>query len=121
MVAIVTVMIVIVPVTLGAPAMLIFVPPAMSAVPAILAGFAQLGARMVGLPALASMVLDGFVKTMVSLGDAVLAIVVIGAQTRSPAEEQESGQRRTSQRDLSHPENSRLQFCLHSVLLCFLK
>jgi hypothetical protein len=120
MVAIVAVVIVIIPVPLGAPTMAIFVPPPMTVAPAILTRFAQLGARMVRLPALASMMFDRFVKTMVSLGNAVLAIVV-GAQTRNAGEEQESRQRRTGQRDFSHPENSRLQFCLHPVLLCFLK
>jgi hypothetical protein len=119
MFAIVAVVIVIVPVAVGAPTMAIFIPPAMAVIPAILARFAQLGARMIRLPALASMMLDRFVKTMVSLGNAVLAIV-IRAQTRSACEEQESRQRRTGQRDFSRPENSRLQFCLHPVLLCFL-
>ena len=85
----IAIMIVIVPVMFGAPTMAIFVPPPMTVVPAILARFAQLGARMIRLPALASMMLDGFVKTMVSLGNAVLAIV-IGAQTRRAGEQQKS-------------------------------
>jgi hypothetical protein len=115
----ITIVIVIIPVVLGAPAMAVFIPPAMAAIPAILARFVQFMPRMVGLPTLASMMLDGFVKTMVSPGNSPLAIVVIGAQTRSAAEEQESRQRRTNQRDLSRSENSRPQFCLHPVLLCF--
>jgi hypothetical protein len=119
MVAVVAVVIVIVPVALRSPTMPVFIPPAMAVIPAMFTRFAQLGARMVGLAAFASMMLDGFVKAMVSLGDSMLAIVVIGLQTRSAAEKQESRQCRTGQRDLSRPENSRLQFCLHPVLLFF--
>jgi hypothetical protein len=117
--AIITIVIVVVPVALGAPTMTIFIPPAMIAAPAIFARFAQVMARSLGLFAIAAMMLDGFVKTMIRFGNALLAIVVGGAQTWSAAE-QESRKRRTGQRDPSSFENSR-QFCLHSVLLCFLK
>jgi hypothetical protein len=82
-------------------------------VPTIFTRFAQLMTRMVRLFAFAPMMLDGFVKTMVSLGDPLLAFV--GARTRSAAEEQESRQRRTGQRDLSCFDNSRLALCLRPV------
>jgi hypothetical protein len=118
-VVIVAIVIVVVPVALGAPAMFVFVPPAMVVVPAILARFAQLVPRMIRLLALASMMLDGFVKAMVRFGDSLLAIVVISAQSRSAAEEQASRQRRTGQRDFACSKNSRLKFRLHSMLLCF--
>jgi hypothetical protein len=99
--------------------MSVLIPPTVAAVPAILTRFAQLRARMVGLTALASMMLDGFMKAMIRFGNAPLAIVVICAQTRGATEEQESGQRSACQHGLSGPENSRLQFCLHPVLLYF--
>ena len=62
--------------------MSVFIPPTVAAVPAILARFTQLRARMVGLAALASMMLDGFMEAMIRFGDAPLAIV-ISAQLES--------------------------------------
>ena len=89
MFAIVPVVIVVIPVALGAPTVTVFIPPAMIAGVAILASFVQLMASVFGLAALASMMLDGFMEAMIRFGDAPLAIV-IGAQTRSAGEEQES-------------------------------
>lgn len=77
--------------------MFIFVPPLMVAVVTIFASFVQSMASVVSLTAFASMMLDGFVKTMVSLSDALLAIVVIGTHTRGAGEKQESRQRSPSQ------------------------
>jgi hypothetical protein len=119
MFAIVPVVIVVIPVTLGAPTMLVFIPPAMVAGVAILAGFVQFVASLVSLAAVAAMVFNGFMKTMIRLGDAPLATIFIGAQTRSAGEEQETRQRRTGQRYLPGSKNSRLKFGLHPVLLCF--
>jgi hypothetical protein len=95
MFAIVPVVIVVIPIAVGAPTVAVFIPPAMVAGVAILAGFVQLMASVFGLATLAPMMLDGFVKTVIRLGDAPLATVLIGAQTRSASEEQKSRQRRT--------------------------
>src|ERR1700687_54160 len=116
MFAVLAIVIVIIPVAVGAPTMLVFIPPAVRAAPATLTRFVQLMASFVRLAAVASMMLDGFMKTMIRLGDAFLAIVIIGAQTRSAGEEQESRQSGTGQRYFSRSQNSR-QFCLHPVLL----
>jgi hypothetical protein len=99
MFAIVFVVIVIIPIAVRVPAMFVLIPPAMVAGVASLAGFVQFVARIVGLTAFASMMLNGFVKTMIRFGDAPLAIVIISTQTRSASEEQESRQRCTRQGD----------------------
>ena len=89
MFAIVLVVIVVVPIAVGAPTVTVFIPPAMIAGVAILASFVQLMASVVGLAALAPVMLNGFMKAMIRFGDTPLAIV-IGAQRRSAGEEQES-------------------------------
>src|SRR4029077_14765797 len=89
----VMIVVVVVPIAIGMQTMLVFIPPTMSAAPAIFARLVQFMASVVRLPALTPMTLDGFVKMMIGPGDAPLASVVIGAQTRSPGEEQESRQR----------------------------
>jgi hypothetical protein len=116
-IAIVSIVVAVVPVVLGAPPMLVLIPPAMIATPTIFARFVQLVPSFVRLLALAPMMLDGFMEMMIRLRDAPLASVIIGAQTRSPGEEQKSRQRSTGQRDFSRSKNSRLQFCMHPVLL----
>ncbi len=85
--------------------MLVFVPPAVIAVPAILARFVQFMTRVIGLAAVAAMIFDGFMKTMIGLGDAPLAIFV-RSQTWGASEEQETRKCRTSQRDLPGSKNS---------------
>lgn len=120
MFAIVPVVIVVVPVALGAPTVTVFIPPAMIAGVAILASFVQLMASVVGLAALASMMLDGFMETMIRPGDTLLAIV-IGAQTRRAGKEQESRQGCAGQRDFCYSKNPRLKFSLHPVLSSNLK
>jgi hypothetical protein len=119
MLVIVSIMIVvmIVPVALGAPTMLVFIPPAVIVVPAVVARFAQLVPSFVRLLALGPMMLDGFMEVTICLGDSLLAIVVTGAHTRCAGEEQESRERRAGQRYFPRSKNSRLKFCLHLVLL----
>ena len=75
MFAIVLIVVVIIPVAVGAPTVTVFIPPAMVAGVAILAGFVQLTTSVVSLAALASMMLNGFMKTMIGPGNAFLASV----------------------------------------------
>ena len=91
MFAIIPIMIVVIPIAVGAPPMAIFVPPAMVPGVTILAGFVQVMASLLSLAAVATVVFNGFMETMVGPGNAFLAIV-IGAQTRSAGEEQKSRQ-----------------------------
>jgi len=76
MFAIVSIMIVIIPVALGAPTVAVFIPPAMVAGVAILAGFVELTARLVSLTAVAAMVFNGFMETMIRPGNALLATII---------------------------------------------
>jgi hypothetical protein len=88
MFAIVTVVIVVVPVAVGAPPMTVFIPPTVGSIPAAFTCFAQLLASVIGLPAVAAMMLDSFVQFVIRLRDTALATVV-GAQARRAGEEQE--------------------------------
>jgi len=73
-------------------------------------------ASFIGLAALASMMLDGLMKTMIRSRNALLAIVV-GPQSWRASEEQKSRQSRSGQRYFARAKNSRLKFRLHPVLL----
>jgi hypothetical protein len=125
MFAILAVVIVVIPVALGAPTMLVFIPPTMIVAPAVVARLAQFATRMVRLLALAPMALDRFMEMMIRLRDSLLATVAIGAQTRRAAEKEKSRQRSAGERYfsraknsyVSRPKNSGLKFCLHPVLL----
>jgi hypothetical protein len=91
------IVVVIIKVVLGAPAMPVFIPPTVTVAPAVLACFVQFMTSVVRLLALSAMMLDGFMKTMIGLRDTSLAIVV-SAQTRCAGEQQKTGQRSTGQR-----------------------
>jgi len=117
----IVVMVMVVPIVVGVPTMLVFIPPAMGAVPAIFARFVQFVPSLIGLFAFAPVMLDGFMKTMIGPGDAPLASVVIGAQTRRAGEEQEARQRGARQHCFPDSKNSRLKFGLHPVLSSILK
>jgi len=117
----VAIVVVVIPIAIGMPTVFVFVPPAMSAAPAILARLVQFMPGLISLFAFASMMLDGFMKMMIGPGDATLAIVVIGAQTRSAGEEQKPHQRSAGQHYFSDGENSRQKFGLHPVVSSILK
>jgi hypothetical protein len=112
----IAVVIVVVPVAIGMPTMLVFIPPTMSAAPAIFARFVQFAPSLIRLFAFAPMTLDGFMKMMIRPRNAPLASVVIGAQTRSAGEEQKSRQRGTRQHYFPGSNNSEAKFGLHPVL-----
>jgi hypothetical protein len=75
--AVVAIVIAVIPVPLGVPAMLIFVPPATVGSPASFPGLVQFMTSVFGLLALAAMMFDGFVELVVSVGDAPLAIIIL--------------------------------------------
>ncbi len=83
--------IIIIPIAVGVPTMPVFIPPAMLDLPAALPRFVQFTAPVLGLLALVSMMLDGFVQLVVHARDASLTIVVIGAQARRPGKHQKPG------------------------------
>jgi hypothetical protein len=112
----VTIVVMVVPIVLGVPTMLVFIPPAMRTVPTILARFVQFMASVVRLLTLTPVMFDGFMKTMIGPGDAPLASIVISAQTRCAGEEQKARQRGASQHYFPDSKNSRLKFGLHPDL-----
>ena len=69
------VVVVLVPVALGAPTVLVFVPPAMLFAPATLADVVQFTTLAIGLAAVASVFADGLVEFMVGVSDSALAAV----------------------------------------------
>jgi hypothetical protein len=71
----VVIVVVFVPVVLGAPAVLVLIPPAMLLAPAALAGFVQFPTLVVGLPAVASVFLDSFVEFMLGVSHSTLTAV----------------------------------------------
>jgi hypothetical protein len=74
----IVVVIVVIPIAIGVPAVSVLVPPAMRAAPAMLASFVQLVTGMVGLAAVPTMMLDGFMQLVVRASDATLTIVIVG-------------------------------------------
>jgi hypothetical protein len=67
--------VVLVPITFGAPAVLVLVPPAMLLTPATLSRFVQFAPLVISLPAVPSVSLDGLVKFMLSVSNSPLAAV----------------------------------------------
>jgi hypothetical protein len=89
----VAVVIVLVPVALGVPAVFMFVPPPVTFAPATLARGVQFTALVIGLGAVTSMSLDGLVKIMLGMSDpALAAVVVFGMKTWDCGEQQSCGQ-----------------------------
>jgi hypothetical protein len=74
---VVAVVVVLVPVAFGAPAVLVFIPPAMLLTPATLAHFVQFPPFVFGLRATASMSFNGLVQFMLGVFDSALAAVEI--------------------------------------------
>lgn len=72
----IAVVVVIIPVAVGMPAMVVFVPPALIGGPAAFTLRLQLVAPMVGLVALSPVMLDSFVQLVIDFGDSHLAIIV---------------------------------------------
>jgi len=76
----IVVVIVVIPITIGVPAVAIFVPPTMAFVPAAFPRLTQFVPRVIGLAAVPTVMLDGFVQPVICLDDAALATaVVVGA------------------------------------------
>jgi len=86
----VAVVIVVVPIAIRAPAAAVFIPPAMAVFPTPGARFRKLMAIFRGLRAVPTMMLGGFMESVIRAGDAPLAVVVIRAQ-RSGAREEACG------------------------------
>jgi hypothetical protein len=75
MVVVEMIVVVIVPIMLGAPPAPVNVPPTMTVVPTVRASFGQFVAGVVRFAAFGTVVFDSFVKVMVGPDDALLAII----------------------------------------------
>jgi hypothetical protein len=73
----VAIVIVVIPIAVGVPAVAVFIPPTVPPAPAVFARFTQVVARMIGLPAVPAVMLNGFVQLVVRPGDSPLAISVV--------------------------------------------
>ena len=83
----IVVVIVIVPITIGMPAVRIFIPPAVVVFIAVGAGFPEFVPPVFGFRALHAVVLDGYMKFVVCLGDALLTIFVRADNRRGDEKE----------------------------------
>jgi hypothetical protein len=84
----VVIVVMVVPITIGVPAMAIFVPPAVFVFIAVRAGFREFVAPVFSLRALRSVMLDRFMKIVVRLADTLLTILACADNRRT--EEKES-------------------------------
>src|SRR2546430_11102964 len=105
------IVIVVIPIAIGMPAVAVFVPPAMALIPAAFACFAQFMTRTIRLPAVPAVMFHGFVEFVVRLDNAPLAAAVVIRQcTRCSGEGQHAGKHGGSEHGLSeNPLLSRLR------------
>lgn len=73
------IVVMIIPVPLAVPATLIFIPPAMVAIPALLSGFMEFMTCTFRLLALRPVMFDGFMEPVIGVRNSALAIVILGA------------------------------------------
>jgi hypothetical protein len=89
------VVVVLVPVALGAPAVFVFVPPLVAFAPAALACRAEFTAFVFGLTTVTAVPFYGFVKIMVGMSDpALAAVIVLGVKARDGGEKQRRAEER---------------------------
>ena len=88
----VAVMIAVIPIALGMPAMCVFIPPSVTDAPAVLPRFVQFMTPAFGLLAPVAMMLNGFVQLVVRARNAALAIAFVSAHNRHRAEHEKAGQ-----------------------------
>jgi hypothetical protein len=109
----------IIPVAIGVPPVLVFVPPPVIRTPAIFTSLSQLVARVVGLPAVPTVMLHSFVQPVVSLGQPMLALGLIRAHASGAGEQKERCKRSASQNELCELHDSHAMFSMHPALLLF--
>ena len=75
-VVVIVVVVMVVPIAIRAPAVAVFIPPAMAMFPTPGARFGKFMAIFCGLWAVPAMMLGGFMEFVIRVGDALLAVVV---------------------------------------------
>jgi hypothetical protein len=86
--------VVIVPIAVGMPAALMFVPPPVVGAPAMLASLVQLVARVFRLFAVPAVMLHGFVEPVIGFCQTMLAFAFICPNLGRTREQQKAGQGR---------------------------
>jgi hypothetical protein len=115
----VAIVVVVIPIAIGVPAVAVFVPPTMPLIPAAFPRLAQFVSRAIGLLAVPTVMLHGFVNFVICPGDATLtAGVVIGAGTRRSGKGQQPNTRYSSEHHFSKKRLlSRAKHHVSSILL----
>jgi len=97
----IVIVVMLIPITICVPAVGIFIPPAVLVLPAIGACFGKLVAPVFGLGALPAVMLNGFMKLLVSLDDAFLTIIARPDKRRS--NEKKGGGKRRGSKHVTNP------------------
>jgi len=80
----VAIVIVVIPIAVGVPAVAVFIPPTMPFIPAAFARLVEIVPRMIRLPAVPAVMLHGFVESVVRPGDSPLASIALPKNIFSP-------------------------------------
>lgn len=111
------IVIVIIPIAIGAPAVLILIPPTTSVGPAIFARFAQFFPPVLGLFAVPSMMFRGFMKLVIGLNDATLAVITIGFDDWSAGQGHQADQYGATEHTFEEAPSFRIALTIHQPLL----
>jgi len=103
----------VVPVAVGVPAVLVFIPPAVILGVAIFTRLAKLMPRVLCLPAVPPMMVDGFVKVPVRPGNSVLAFGLVRVNVRWTGEHQNASKRRACHDEFPELDDAQTMFALH--------
>jgi hypothetical protein len=109
--------VVVIPVAIGVPTVIVFIPPAVIRRPAVLASLSQIVARVVCLPAVPAVVLNGFVEFVICFRQPMLALGLVRSYARRAGEDQNCSQRSASQNQLPEFHQPCTTVCFHLVLL----
>jgi hypothetical protein len=111
--------VIVIPIAIGVPAVIVFIPPPVVRAPARLASLVQLVTRALRLPAIPAVMFHGLVKFVIGFGQAMLAFAFVRAGSRHAGEQQKSSQRRAAQEQFPKPMLSQSMFRFHRILLSF--
>jgi hypothetical protein len=108
----------VVPIAVGVPAVLVFIPPSVVGAPAILASLVQLMARVFRLLAIPAVMLHRFVESVIGLCQAMMALFFICPYVRGACEKQKSRESGASQKYFPERQVSQPMFSLHLWFSC---
>jgi hypothetical protein len=83
----------VIPIAIGVPAAVVFIPPPMVGAPAIFSNLVQFVARVLGLLAIPAVVFHGLVQPVIRPRQSPLAIPFVRTDLGRACEQQESGER----------------------------